>query len=521
MPSTAPFPVRRIVAVSATVLAAAARAHPHTVAGDPLAPHLHPAGLARHRRRWRSPTRSRSAPWDDGRGRSRCPPAASSGAWPGALVALVLALTWPLADLAAHWSLTALVVQRLLLTLAAAPLLLLATPTPLLAALTRPAPLDACLDFLTRPVVAVATFTVVAVGTLVSPRLSPPRRRRRGGAPSPTSPCCSPGRCCGARSSATSRARIAPRRSAVAAYLFIQSVVPTLPGRHLRLRPSPALRRLRQRPRRAFGISPLVDQQLAGVVAKVATLPVLWSAAWVSLMRAQRVEDAAADGDDGEPLTWAEVERQLERAARAERKGQAERGAPAPCVGRPAPHRRAVGRSSRIRPSPPGPRARPMPRARRTDRGHPTTEGGPRGPAGALPRGRDGRTAPAPSRARTSPTACSAASRPPRWRSAPPRGRRPPGRAHHLREAEVAPVRHQAHVVQRRGRAALEHRVDVVVLLQGGVRHQAHAGELPLVVHGVCGQGQGMEARARVRPQGVTGRGATRQPRHRPARPPR
>src|ERR1039458_9276831 len=57
----------------------------------------------------------------------------------GAIVALVLALTWPLADLAAHWSLTALVVQRLLLTLAAAPLLLLAMPAPLLAALTRPA----------------------------------------------------------------------------------------------------------------------------------------------------------------------------------------------------------------------------------------------------------------------------------------------------------------------------------------------------------------------------------------------
>jgi len=38
-------------------------------------------------------------------------------------------------------------------------------------------------------------------------------------------------------------------------------------------------------------------------------------------MRAQRVENAVADGDDGEPLTWAEVERQLERAARAERNG--------------------------------------------------------------------------------------------------------------------------------------------------------------------------------------------------------
>jgi cytochrome c oxidase assembly factor CtaG len=112
---------------------------------------------------------------------------------------------------------------------------------------------------------------------------------------------------------------------AITAYLFIQSVIPTFPAiiyvfsRHPLY---PAYHHVRV----AFGISPLVDQQLAGVVAKVATLPVLWSAAWVSLLRAQRVEDAATDGDDddsGEPLTWAEVERQLERAARAERKEQA------------------------------------------------------------------------------------------------------------------------------------------------------------------------------------------------------
>src|ERR1700722_12550802 len=90
----------------------------------------------------------------------------------GGVAALVPALTWPPADLGAHWSLTALVVQRLLLTLGAAPLLLLAMPTPLLAILTRPAPIDACLEVLTRPVVAAVTFTVVAVGTLLTPAVA-------------------------------------------------------------------------------------------------------------------------------------------------------------------------------------------------------------------------------------------------------------------------------------------------------------------------------------------------------------
>ncbi len=43
-------------------------------------------------------------------------------------VLLGLAVTWPLADVAAHWLLVALVLQRLLLTLAVPPLLVLGMP---------------------------------------------------------------------------------------------------------------------------------------------------------------------------------------------------------------------------------------------------------------------------------------------------------------------------------------------------------------------------------------------------------
>jgi putative membrane protein len=223
-----------------------------------------------------------------------------------------VALTWPLADLAAHWSLTALVVQRLLLTLGAAPLLLVATPVPVLAAATRPARIDAVVAAMTRPVAAVAAFSALAIGTLLTPAVaaqaSSPWWR---GATDVTllvggvvlwGP-------------ALRHVPGAHRTSPVglAAYLFVQSVVPTFPAvlyvfaRHP-LYPAFA------GAHRAIGLSPLVDQQLAGVVAKVATLPVLWSAAWLALARAQRAE---AGGDD-QPLTWAEVERQLERAERAE-----------------------------------------------------------------------------------------------------------------------------------------------------------------------------------------------------------
>jgi putative membrane protein len=300
--------------MTSALLAAGALGHRHRPLGDPWAFHLHAgAWLAigalalayffgvRH-------TRSRSGP-------SGSPTRRQAWYLGGGLSALVLALTWPLADLAAHWSLTALVVQRLLLTLAAAPLLLLALPAPVLSVLTRPAPIDACLEVLTRPVVAVVTFTVIAVGTLLPPAVAAQASSVWWRAGTDLALLVA-----GVVLWAPVLRHIPGVHRTIpvglAAYLFVQSVVPTFPAiifvfaRHP-LYPTYSGGHL------AFGMSPLVDQQLAGVVAKVGTLPVLWSAAWAALMRAQRVED---DNEDSEPLTWAEVERELERAARAERK---------------------------------------------------------------------------------------------------------------------------------------------------------------------------------------------------------
>ncbi len=70
-----------------------------------------------------------------------------------------------------------------------------------------------------------------------------------------------------------------PSPVGLAAYLFVQSVVPGFPSviyvfaRHP-LYPAFA------HAHAAIGLSAVGDQQLAGVVAKVATLPVLWSVAW-------------------------------------------------------------------------------------------------------------------------------------------------------------------------------------------------------------------------------------------------
>jgi cytochrome c oxidase assembly factor CtaG len=231
------------------------------------------------------------------------------------LLAFTLAVSWPLADLAAHWSLTALLAQRLLIVLAAAPLMIVGLSDRMLSRITRPAPIDAAVEVLSRPAVAIVFFAVVSIGTLLTPAV--------------------------AAQSSSALARYAidllllaagvvlwtpvirripgahhPGSAGTAAYLFVQSVLPNFPAvvyvlaRHP-FYPAFAGSHI------AIGISPLSDQQLAGILAKVATLPVLWSAAWVALARGQR---AAAKDVDDPPLTWEQVERSLERAGRRERR---------------------------------------------------------------------------------------------------------------------------------------------------------------------------------------------------------
>ncbi len=238
-----------------------------------------------------------------------------------AMFALALATTWPVADLAAHWSLTGLLVQRLLFLLVVAPLLLLAIPTPVLGRLTRPWPIDVAVDFLSRVPVAIVVFTVIVVGTLVGPAVAAeslsgwwraffdgllvfagfvlwvPALGRVPGARHP---------------SAVGRA----------VYLVVQSVLPNFPAVVFVFSRHPLYVAFAHA-HRAIAISALNDQQLAGILAKVATLPVLWTAAWRALSRAERADRL---GVDEEPLTWAEVQRELERTERAERRAAASEG---------------------------------------------------------------------------------------------------------------------------------------------------------------------------------------------------
>jgi putative membrane protein len=231
------------------------------------------------------------------------------------LVVMFFAVTWPLGDLAAHWLLMALVLQRLLLMLAVPPLLVLGTPRPLISSLTRPAPVDAVLRVVVRPFPAIAIVTVVAVGTLTTGAVGLAARSDvarvgiellvlAGGfvlwAPVLTE---LPG-----------EAHLSPLGRG--AYLMVQSIVPSFLSIVWIFARHPLYPALSHRGK-VVAMTPLLDQQLSGFLAKLSTIAVLWTVAFVIMMRANAAEERQEEPD---PLLWSDVERELERANRRERR---------------------------------------------------------------------------------------------------------------------------------------------------------------------------------------------------------
>ncbi|MGH8980656.1 MAG: cytochrome c oxidase assembly protein [Acidimicrobiales bacterium] len=240
----------------------------------------------------------------------------------GAMGVLLVALTWPLANLAAHELLVALVLQRLLLMLAVPPLLFSGVPVSLAAAATRPSLLDTAARVCSRPVPAALVVTAVAVGTLTVPAvdLQASSEFARGvfdvlllaAGCVLWLPVRHPVPGTGSMSSL-----------GAAGYLVVQSILPSflsivwIFARHP-LYPAYA------HVGRVLSLTPLADQEVSGFVAKLGTIFVLWSVAFALVVRSERV---AEEGGDPDPLTWADVERELERAARRERHGARVAGA--------------------------------------------------------------------------------------------------------------------------------------------------------------------------------------------------
>jgi cytochrome c oxidase assembly factor CtaG len=242
--------------------------------------------------------------------------------------ACIIALTWPVADLAAHWSLTALVIQRLILILAVAPLLLLGLPYDVLERITRPALVDAALNRCRRPATAIGLVTFLIVGSMV-----PPVVEAQASSPALRGLFAVTTLVAGLVLWIPVLGRVPgiPRLRPLArfGYLAAQAVVPAFLAFALILAPHPLYAAFAGS-KAAVDLRPLNDQQIAGFVSKLTMLIVLLTVGALGLSKTKLSdEDAGLD----EKLVWGDVQRQFERAdRRTTRNGH---GAPASGDGSP------------------------------------------------------------------------------------------------------------------------------------------------------------------------------------------
>jgi cytochrome c oxidase assembly factor CtaG len=249
----------------------------------------------------------------------------------GAIATLAVAVTWPVADLAAHWSLTALVAQRMILLLAVAPLVLLGVPYDVIQWLTRPPPVDAVLARCQRPPVAIIMVTVLLVGSM-----TPASVHAQSVSPLARGVLDAVIVVAGLILWIPVLGRIPgiPRLKPVVrfGYLVAQAVVPAFLSSIYILSTRPLYGTF-SHSQAAIDLRPLNDQQVAGFVSKLSMLFVLLTVGAVVLARAPRSDEEFAKDD---PLLWADVERQFERADRQSSRGQAAPSGQAPSVPEPS-----------------------------------------------------------------------------------------------------------------------------------------------------------------------------------------
>jgi putative membrane protein len=223
----------------------------------------------------------------------------------GGIGVLWLGAEWPIHDLAERYLYTAHMVQHLLFSWVAAPLIVAGLPAWLLRRMLRPRGLRAVVAFLTRPVVALVLFNgvllfthwpavvdfsvgsewghfglhVLLVGSafamwwpVVSPLPEMP-------------PLPAPGQCL---------------------YLFLQSLAPTIPASFLTFGTSLIYPVYATFPR-IWGISPLTDQLIAGLVMKIVGGAILWTEIAVIFFRWHAQEER--DGWDS--LKYRNIEHEI------------------------------------------------------------------------------------------------------------------------------------------------------------------------------------------------------------------
>jgi cytochrome c oxidase assembly factor CtaG len=227
-----------------------------------------------------------------------------------ALAATAAVLLYPFGDLARSVSLTAAVVQRLVIMLVLVPVLMLAVPPRLAERITRPAAIDRLALWLSQPALAILVVTVVGTVTLVPGVINWAADSALGNAVVLVLTCAAgvvmwiPG-----LGTIPGTRRLSP--AGRAGYLFVASLVVTslsivwIFARH------PMYAGLTGQ-QQILGVSALVDQQVAGFVAKLGAYAPLWA---VSFFIFAHAEDAGTPIEES-PLHWVDVERRLLRVDR-------------------------------------------------------------------------------------------------------------------------------------------------------------------------------------------------------------
>jgi putative membrane protein len=223
----------------------------------------------------------------------------------GGVAVLVLGATWPVHDLAEGYLYSVHMVQHMLFTFIAAPLLVTGTPPWMWRALLRPAPVRATWALLTRPLMAlivangVLLFThwpevvTLSVGSELAHFLL--HALLLGSAVVMWWPVVSP------------LPELPPMsRPGQLLYLFLQSLAPTIPASFLTFGTEPLYAVYASFPR-IWGLDPLTDQLIAGLVMKLVGGAILWVVIATIFFRWAREE--SSEGWDA--LKFRNVEREI------------------------------------------------------------------------------------------------------------------------------------------------------------------------------------------------------------------
>ena len=228
----------------------------------------------------------------------------------GGVGVLLLGATWPIHDLAEGYLYSVHMVQHMLFTFIAAPLLLTGMPSWMWRELLRPAPVRAAWAFVTRPLMAlivangVLLFThwpevvTLSVGSELAHFLL--HALLLGSAIVMWWPVLSP------------LPELPPlSRPAQLLYLFFQSLAPTIPASFLTFGTEPLYAVYATFPR-IWGIGPLTDQLIAGLVMKLVGGAILWVVLAAIFFRWAREE--STEGWDA--LKFRNVEREIRAGMR-------------------------------------------------------------------------------------------------------------------------------------------------------------------------------------------------------------